>query len=186
MPISQIVTNSIASGQTITSPVIAGTPTGVGVLTLGTAQASTSGTSIDFTSIPSWVKRITIMFNGVSTNGTSFPQVQIGSGSVSTTGYATGTSITVNGGTSGVTAETTGFCLTNSGGAAYVFRGTLVLTLFSGNTWAGSGLNTITTGAFNTVAGISPALSGALDRVRITTTNGTDTFDAGSINILYE
>ena len=29
-------------------------------------------------------------------------------------------------------------------------------------------------------------LAGALDRVRITTVNGTDTFDAGSINILYE
>ena len=29
-------------------------------------------------------------------------------------------------------------------------------------------------------------LSGALDRVRVTTVNGTDTFDAGSINILYE
>lgn len=29
-------------------------------------------------------------------------------------------------------------------------------------------------------------LSGTLDRVRITTANGTDTFDAGTINILYE
>ena len=44
----------------------------------GTAVASTSGTSVDFTSIPSWVKRITVMFNGVSTSGTSNPLVQLG------------------------------------------------------------------------------------------------------------
>jgi hypothetical protein len=30
------------------------------------------------------------------------------------------------------------------------------------------------------------SLSATLDRIRITTVNGTDTFDAGSINILYE
>jgi hypothetical protein len=37
----------------------------------------------------------------------------------------------------------------------------------------------------NSIGGFVP-LSGTLDRVRITTANGTDTFDAGSINILYE
>ena len=61
------LTSATLTTPTLTSPVIAGTPTGVGVLTSGTAQASTSGTSIDFTSIPSWVKRITVMFDGVST-----------------------------------------------------------------------------------------------------------------------
>lgn len=152
----------------------------------GTAVASTSGTSIDFTGIPSWVKRVTVMFNGVSTNGTSLPQVQIGSGSVSTTGYATTSSITVNVGTSGVIAATTGFQLTNAGSASYVFSGTLVLTLISSNTWVGLGANTVSSSVFNTVAGVSPALGGTLDRVRITTVSGTDTFDAGSINILVE
>ena len=152
----------------------------------GTAVASTSGTAIDFTGIPSWVKRVTVMFNGVSTNGTSLPQVQIGSGSVSTTGYATTSSITVNVGTSGVIAATTGFQLTNAGSASYVFSGTLVLTLISSNTWVGLGANTVSSSVFNTVAGVSPALGGTLDRVRITTVSGTDTFDSGSINILYE
>jgi len=56
-------------------------------LTLGTAVNTTSGTSIDLTSIPSWVKRITVMLNGVSTNGASIPQIQLGAGSVDTTGY---------------------------------------------------------------------------------------------------
>jgi hypothetical protein len=30
------------------------------------------------------------------------------------------------------------------------------------------------------------ALSGTLDRIRITTVNGTDTFDAGTINVSWE
>ena len=113
MAISKIVTNSVDSGVTITSPtlvtpvlsgsvtgtytlagtgtlsspIISGTPTGVGVLTSGTAVASKSGTSIDFTGIPSWVKRITVMFNGVSTNGSSPALIQLGAGSVDATSY---------------------------------------------------------------------------------------------------
>lgn len=59
----------------------------VGGLTSGTAVATTSGTSIDFTGIPSWAKKITVMFSAVSTNGTSPIQVQIGAGSVSNSGY---------------------------------------------------------------------------------------------------
>jgi hypothetical protein len=39
----------------------------------------------------------------------------------------------------------------------------------------------------NTLNGAgSVTLSATLDRIRITTVNGTDTFDAGSINIAYE
>ena len=187
MPISQIVTNSIASGQTITSPVIAGTPTGVGVLTSGTAQASTSGTSIDFTSIPSWVKRITVMFNGISTNGTSPPQIQIGSGSVTTSGYKTQGAY-ISGSAALATVYSTGFVFINSTASAYAYSGAVTLTLIGSNTWCGTGtvsLDTATSAVFMS-SGASPALSGTLDRVRITTTNGTDNFDAGTINILYE
>ena len=65
----------------------------------GTSVASTSGTSIDFTSIPSWVKRITVMFDGVSTNGTSNLQVQIGdSGGIENTGYTAAASGVANSG----------------------------------------------------------------------------------------
>jgi len=154
----------------------------------GTTVASTSGTSIDFTSIPSWVKRITVMFNGVSTNGTSNPQIQIGSGSVSTTGY-TGVSAYAGGSNlSGGSAYTTGFGIP-SGATASLIYGHFVLTLLSSNTWVASGVTSINvSGVYYAMfpTGTSPALSGALDRVRITTVNGTDAFDAGSINILYE
>jgi hypothetical protein len=155
----------------------------------GTAVTASS-TSVDFTSIPSWVRRITVMFNGVSTNGTSNPQVQIGSGSVTSSGYfCTGITITNAGSVAG-NAFTSGFVLqatTASTGATTVIYGQLILNLLSSNTWTGSGqfAHTGTTTSASTM-GASPALSGALDRIRITTVNGTDTFDAGSINILYE
>ena len=151
-----------------------------GVLTSGTAVASTSGTSIDFTSIPSWVKRITVMFNGVSTSGTSNLQVQLGAGSVITTGYTSGsTSGSVN------VTSTTGLLVTNSTLAANLTSGSLVLNNISGNTWVSNGVVYQYT-SYGTVSGGVIALSGTLDRIRITTVNGTDTFDAGSINILYE
>ena len=162
---------------------------GGGVITSGTAVASTSGTSIDFTSIPSWVKRITVMFNGVSTSGSSQLQVQIGSGSVTTTGY---NSVAFYGTVSAVQFQsaTTGFILEPSGNAASntVRYGSLILSSFGSNTWASQGMIFPSVAATLVISdtGISPALSGALDRVRITTLNGTDTFDAGSINILYE
>jgi hypothetical protein len=156
-----------------------------GAFIAGTAVASTSGTSIDFTSIPSWVKRVTVMFNGVSTNSTSNYQIQIGSGSVTTSGYLT-TSTYASSAVATATF-TTGFGLANPSGASTVFQGSVILTLLGSNTWVAMGVIGESDVARTwIVGGSSPALSGALDRVRITTVNGTDTFDAGSINILYE
>jgi len=157
-------------------------------LVSGTAVASTSGTSIDFTSIPAGVKRITVMFNGVSTSGTSFVQVQIGSGSFSTSGYVSTSSWTNDVGSVGLTAHLTGFCIFGNT-AALARSGMMTLTLVSGNTWvAAHSIGGVSSGTYLSMngGGVSPALAGALDRVRITTVNGTDTFDAGSINILYE
>lgn len=158
-------------------------------LQTGTAVASTSGTSIDFTSIPSWVKRITVMLSGVSTNGSSVVQVQLGdSGGVETTGYTAMVSNvqTTSNTTRGVTA-TTGFILQHASSAAEVIQGAVVLCLLGSNTWVCNGAlyNSAGTTAVNTPSG-SKALSDTLDRIRITTVNGTDTFDAGSINIIYE
>lgn len=148
-----------------------------------TAQASTSGTSIDFTGIPSWVKRITVMFNGVSGSGSSNFLIQIGSGSVLTSGYVS--SASYNGTSNGMSTSTAGFLLVTANGAGDFFRGNIVLTLLGSNTWVSSGVLARADGYMN-LSGGSVALSGTLDRVRITTVNGTDTFDAGTINILYE
>jgi hypothetical protein len=161
--------------------------TGVsGVITSGTAVASTSGTSIDFTSIPSWVKRITVMFSAVSTNGTSIPQIQIGSGSVDTTGYISGSGFITTAAGVAVTTATSGFIIFSNTATASL-QGSIVLSLIGSNIWVAQGVIFQATSTANVVqtAG-TKTLSGTLDRVRITTVNGTDTFDAGSINILYE
>jgi hypothetical protein len=153
-----------------------------------TAQASTSGTSIDFTSIPSWVKRITVMFSGVSTNGSSLPMIQLGdSGGVETTGYTMGSSMLYSAVIS--VLYTTGFTIRTDGVAGTLMDGFITLNLFSSstNTWvAGGTIYAPTPTIYMAVVSGAKSLSATLDRVRITTVNGTDAFDAGSVNILYE
>jgi hypothetical protein len=158
-------------------------------LTLATAVATTSGTSIDFTGIPSWAKRITVMLNQVSTNGTSIPILQIGdSGGIETSAYssvcagaATTPIDTTRGGSS-----SDGFRLTiNAHAAADLITGKIDLINISSNNWIAQGALNLASVLAALVVG-SKALSDALDRIRLTTSNGTDTFDAGSVNIIYE
>ena len=153
------------------------------ILTSATAQASTSGTSIDFTGIPSWVKRITVMFNGVSTNGTSNLLVQIGDdGGIEVTGYLS-TSGYVNAGSQNTADSTAGFLIWN-GIASNALNGTFRVCKVSGNSYVGDG--TVSASPSFVSGSGSKTLSGTLDRIRITTVNGTDALDAGSINIMYE
>jgi hypothetical protein len=147
-------------------------------------SVTASGTSVDFTSIPSWVKRITVMFQGLSTNGTSTVQIQVGAGSFTTSGYLGAVAFT-GGGSTGANL-TSGLGVVNGIVASSVIHAVATIVNITGNNWA-YGIN----GGFSsTAAGIngggSISLSGTLDRVRITTVNGTDTFDAGTINIIYE
>jgi hypothetical protein len=176
-----VATGSLTTSSSLTT----GTGAVYDGISRSTAIASTSGTSIDFTSIPSWVKRITVMLSGVSTNGTNNYLLQIGSSSIATTGY---TCRCLRDSTTALTA-TNGFLLTAGNNAAIsTFGGSAVLTNISGNLWvftsiladAGNGNNDYSGGH------MTAALSGTLDRVRITTTTAVDLFDAGSINILYE
>ena len=190
------VTTSTGTGAVVlgTSPSISGavmTTMASSVLTSATAQNSTSGTSIDFTGIPSWVKRITVMFNGVSTNGTTNLIIQLGvSGTPVATGYLGSSGVFIQGGTSNAVNNSTGFLLTGITTAATVFYGSQVISIMdaTNNIWSMTGtLGQV--GAANisvSASGGIKALSGALNMIRITTVNGTDTFDAGSINILYE
>jgi hypothetical protein len=160
-----------------------------GLLVNGAVTATTSGTSIDFTGIPSWVKRITVMFNGISTNGASFPQILLGdSGGPEAAGYLGSIVSTNSGGSSGVDLLSSGFTLNRGGAATNVMHGSLVLTLLdpATNTWSANGNTSNSEVAFaNSISG-TKALSAALDRIRLTTQGGVNTFDAGSVNILYE
>ena len=185
--ISGLTATGISAVQEITNASV--TPAKLSQpFTAGTAVASTSGTSIDFTSIPSWVKRVTVMFSGVSTNGTTPLLLQIGdSGGIENTGYSGMSGLMHSSGANTYTGVTSGIPLGYSTmTAASTYSGNLTITNLSGNEWAVSG-TLATTGVLylNAFAGVK-TLSATLDRVRITTINGTDTFDAGSINILYE
>jgi hypothetical protein len=159
-------------------------------ITSGTAQNTTSGTNIDFTSIPSTVKRITVMFSGVSTNGSSDLLIQLGdSGGVETTGYnSLSTSDDVGSNLQSTISSTSGI-LIYSRDPSYNRNGSVIFSLLnaSTNTWVAQGQLAAVQGnpVLVKTAG-SKALSATLDRIRITTANGTDTFDAGTINILYE
>jgi len=154
-------------------------------ITLGTAVASTSGTSIDFTSIPSWVKRITVIFNGVGTSGTVGYLIQIGSGSVTSSGYVGGGNRL--GAATGVPATSTAGFLINSGASGGAKNGSIAIKLMNttfGYVADGVLFSSSESNQYLTAGAVT--LSGVLDRVRITTTNGTDTFSAGAINILIE
>ena len=185
---SMILSGDTSGTVTLSAPLVAGSntatlPAQTGTLQMigqGTAVATTSGTSIDFTGIPSWVKRITVMFDGVSLSGTSIPIVQLGdSGGIETTGYA-GTIIS--------TAISTyaGFPLYTSSTSATLYYGSMTLSLLDATTNKFSMSSTVALTSAVGYAGGTKSLTSVLDRVRITTVNGTDTFDAGSVNILYE
>jgi hypothetical protein len=159
-------------------------PSGTGALPLMKLETAktASGTSVDFTGIPSWVKRVTVMFNGVSTSGTSPITVQLGdAGGIETTGYTGGA---CNQSPTYV-ANTVGLNVHATTVAASSINGIATLLLMGGTSWVLSAGTQLASTNVSTAGG-SKTLSDTLTQVRITTVNGTDTFDAGTINILYE
>ena len=149
------------------------------LLTIGTIQSSTSGTSIAFTGLPSGIKRIVVAFNGVSTSGSSPIIVQLGtSGGLTTSGYSS--YVLYNG---GGTSATNGLVTTGIGAGDFRY-GQMIINSMGSNIWAEDCGYTVGTNGGGGGGGVT--LSGALTQLSITTVNGTDTFDAGLINILYE
>jgi hypothetical protein len=186
----ELVPTNTASNFTLTVPAGTGTAAVQGVSTnivAGTAVASTSGTSIDFTGIPSWIKRITVMFSGVSASGTSPFLIRLGtSGGIVSSGYnSTGSGFAV--GVTSSASSTVGFITRNGRTAGSVDFGVCQISNLTGNTWViNGGFASSATTENSTFSGGISNLGGTLDRIRITSVNGTDTFSAGSINILYE
>lgn len=151
-------------------------------ITLGTSVATTSGTAVDIsTTIPSTATKITVTLRGVSTNGTNNLILQVGNGAAVTSGY---TSIATSGVTNGT--ATNGVLMTIALAATHTVTGTVTLSKISGNIWVISGIVLQTTGGWVTQFSGEISLGSALDRVRITTTTGVDTFDAGSANVIVE
>ena len=158
-----------------------------GVVRTATAVTA-SGTAVDFTSIPSWVKRVTVMLSAVSLSGTALVRFRLGDSTIATSGYSGVGSYVAAAGAASV-AQTAGFDIYTSGtpSSSAAYSGSITFVNVSGNTWVASGVFAAAAGNLGTfpVAG-TITLTTALTQVRITTSNGTDTFDAGTINILYE
>jgi hypothetical protein len=190
---SVVISGDTSGAITVSAPAVSGTNTLTlqaatatnSVNTRATAVASTSGTSIDFASLPSWIKRITFMFQGVSTNGSSEYQIRIGTSTVTTSGYAA-VNISTAASAIGTSAYTSGFVFVVPGGASASHSGAVRIHNITGNSWVSDGNVAATDTTRGNISAGSITLGGVLDIVRITTVNGTDAFDAGTINILYE
>lgn len=156
-------------------------------ITLGTVTATTSGTEKDF-AIPAWAKRVRAMIQGVSLSGTALIRFRLGtSGGIATSGYLGAGSVISSG--AATVNQTAGFDIyTNVPNASYVYHGAIDFTQLdaTNNIWVASGVFATSSVTWtHTTAGVI-TLSGALTTLRLTTSNGTDTFDAGSVNILYD
>jgi hypothetical protein len=184
-----IAPTSIASNRTLTLPDGTGTVVVNNVnsaLVVGTAKVAVTDftTSADFTGIPSWAKRVTLMWDNLSLTGTDNFLIQIGdSGGIETTGYVTGGSRT-GGNTIANATYTNGWSFFNITAAA-AFGGIFILTNVTGNTWSGMGQHGAISTETNGFTAGSKTLSGVLDRISFTRT-GTNTFDSGTINIMWE
>lgn len=190
---SLVLSGDTSGSITVSAPAVAGSNTQTLVAATGTLAPLISGTavtasstSVEFTGIPSWVKRITVMFSGVSTNGTAPLQLQLGdSGGFETTGY-TGSCANVG---NPASLYTTGFGVTNGMASTSVVSGTYTLSLIGSNIWSGSGCLGFSNSAALGLGAGAKTLSDVLTSVRViasTTGSPSDTFDAGTINILYE
>jgi hypothetical protein len=184
--VSELATTAETALRTDTSRVV--TPESLqGLLVAGAVVTLTNQTSVDFTGIPTWAKRIVVILTSGSTNGTSVPILQLGdAGGVETTGYL-GTASTVSA-TASTTQFTTGFAVNASNAATAIYDAIWILSNISSgsNTWMCNMVSGREDSAATSLGGGAKTLSADLDRIRVTTVNGTDQYDTGFINIFYE
>jgi hypothetical protein len=153
-----------------------------------TTLSATPQTAPAFTDIPSWAKKVTVMFQAIRTSSTGAPLIQLGTGSTptyTTSGYVSTATRLQDSAAVSVGSSTSGF-LIQSGNSTNQLNGSLILTNLTGNTWVAQGnfSNTTTTNFVFVTAG-SIALGATLTAVRLFI-DGTQTFNNGSVNILYE
>jgi len=159
---------------------------GGGGFTQGSEQATTSGTSITFGSIPTGVQMVIVNVSGVSGNLGGAMHVQIGdSGGVETSGYL-GDPITINHAAANVGTELGGTkWVSMHAETSDISYGTFILTLedATNNTWICTAMSHLTTNNDYSINAGNKTLSGELTQVLYS--NGSGTFDAGAVNIMY-
>jgi hypothetical protein len=189
---SVVISGDTSGAITVSAPAVSGTNTLTlqaatatnSVNTLSTAVTTTSGTAIDFTALPSWIKRVTVQFQNVSLSLNESYLVQLGTGSTTytTSGYTATSTLGTSGGNS-IGTSTAGFVMGTALAAGFA-SGHMVITNITGNSWVSSAtLKRGTDGVLMSSGDVS--LGAVLTAVRITS-NGTSTFDSGTINLLLE
>jgi hypothetical protein len=190
---SLVLSGETSGSVTLSAPEIAGSNTQTLVATTGTLAPIVSGTavtasgaSVTFTSIPSWVKRITVAIQGLSFAGASGQaRVQIGTGgSLTASGYTSDSLVVTGSNTCNTSSFTNGLALFNGNVAGDTLWGVTTITQLSGNLWVSSFTSCRSDGAASRAGTGYITLGGALDIVGVVATTGS--FDAGTINILYE
>lgn len=181
--IGNVTAGTISSGAITSSGLVTGATGALYPVVRPGASKTASGSSVDFTAIPSWVNRITVQINGLSYAAAGVGVVRIGSGSLSTTGYTS--NVVVSNSTSvSTSAQTDGFGSISTAAAATTVNGVYVITHLGANTWSFSEQVFRTTDNTGMAGSGFIALGGVLDQLSLVAT--TSTFDAGTINILYE
>lgn len=162
---------------------------GESVIHRSSAIATQSGAFKDFSGIPSWARRVTLLLYGVSTTGASDLLIQLGSSATPlSSGYINCQSIfSWASGIIGATSAAGVPIYNNS--ASYLWTGRIVMDLLE------PGLhNWIVTATLNNTqvapssvvsSGLAP-LTAALTMVRLTTASGVPTFDGGYASISWE
>ncbi|WP_293765795.1 hypothetical protein [uncultured Aquitalea sp.] len=148
--------------------------------------AATSGASIDFTGIPAWAKKLTLTLHGVMLNSTTPPIVQLGSGAVATSGYGGASAIAYDSNPPAIANHSSGFKLTPVHLSYFVYGGQVTFTLSGNNVWCAEGIQGQGDSVRMEWTAGSVALSGPLDRLRLTSVSGVDQFSAGQVSVLIE
>ncbi len=160
--------------------------TSAGGIVLGTPVATTSGTSFTFTGIPSNAQEVCLYLNENSFVGVSDRVVRLGSGSVQTTGYKGSCTQFASGSSATYNSTTSGFELPDIVNSAD-WGGMAMFRHMGANVWTGfCGLGRQDGTAYALSFAGTVALSGPIDRICLTTFNGTDVFDKGTLNYSYQ
>ena len=149
-----------------------------------------SGTAVDWQPSssdgpPSWAKKATLVFDRLSTNGTAQILVQLGSTTIQTTGYDSYSVALTNASAIAGNAVTSGFHLFDQN-AGSIRSGRMTLQLVSAAQWISDHTLAVSSVAAVLSGAGSVTLAGVFDRLRLTTVGGTNTFDGGSVSVIYE
>tara|TARA_R100001443_G_scaffold23095_1_gene35281 strand:- start:290 stop:1015 length:726 start_codon:yes stop_codon:yes gene_type:complete len=173
-------------GNVLTSSGAGAPPTMAMPSTITSDTSVGTGNTYDITGIPAGVRCVHILFEGVSTASTSEILVQLGdAGGIETSGYVSEGVHLTNGSVAGVVSSTAGFLMSYHG-ASQSLSGIMDLYLkdAANFTWVSSHNARVATTIVLNGAGVK-SLSAALTQIRITTVNGSQAFDAGTVALQY-